>query len=60
LILQKPRLVIVTDENYETVKEQLKTNYPQVEVIKGKGIFLKTPFVDSVQLFSSKLFTYYR
>jgi modulator of FtsH protease HflC len=52
--------IIVSEENYDAVIDQLKTNQKldDVEVVKGKGLFFKLPFIDNVNEFSDRLLTY--
>jgi modulator of FtsH protease HflC len=52
--------VIVSEDNYDMVVEQLKDNnkLDDVKVVKGKGLFFKLPFIDSINEFSDLLLTY--
>jgi modulator of FtsH protease HflC len=52
--------IIVSEENYDLVVNQLKDNskLDDVKVVKGKGLFFKLPFVDTIQDFSDRLLTY--
>lgn len=52
--------VIVPEENYEQVKTELVNDprFSKVVVEKGRGLFFKVPFLDTVQHFSTQLYTY--
>lgn len=52
--------VVVPEENYDTVKAELAgdSRFANIIVEKGRGLFFRIPFVDTVQHFSTLLFTY--
>ncbi len=52
--------VVVPEESYETVKAELANDprFSKVQVEQGRGLFFKVPFVDTVQYFSTQLYTY--
>ncbi|MBR2901646.1 MAG: protease modulator HflC [Clostridia bacterium] len=52
--------VVVPEETYETVKAELAADsrFDGIKVEQGRGLFFKVPFIDTVQYFSTQLYTY--
>lgn len=52
--------IIVPEENYELVKEQLSNDerFTNIDIEKGRGIFFKVPFIDTIQKYSSQMYIY--
>jgi membrane protease subunit HflC len=52
--------VVVSDENFEIVKEELSNDdrYKDLKIVKGRGLFFKIPIIQKEQSFTTKLLTY--
>lgn len=52
------RIIVLKDA--EKVREELEKSgkFPNIEVVEGKGLMVKTPFIDNVEKYSSQLITY--
>ncbi len=52
------KIVVDSDNEVAEAQNKLKADFNNIEIIRGKGLFFKLPFITNVNLETSKLLTY--